>query len=227
MKIDITHQLGLLTREVREREHLGRPARLVLASRDYDTTIDDLWDALTSAERIPRWFLPIEGELRVGGRYQLQGNAGGNIETCTPPRHLAVTWEFGGEISWLSVRLTEQGAERTRLELEHLLPLNDHWQKFGPGAVGVGWDLGLHGLGQHLRSGAAVDREQAMVWMASPEGKAFLRESSDAWGQAAIASGVPESTARAAAARTTAAYMGEPSEDVSSGAASSGESNSA
>ena len=59
---------------------------MVVASRSYDTDIDDLWEAITNAERIPRWFLPITGELRLGGRYQLQGNAGGTITACEPPR---------------------------------------------------------------------------------------------------------------------------------------------
>src|SRR5882724_8555264 len=29
------------------------------------------WDAMTNAERIPRWFLPISADLRLSGRYQL------------------------------------------------------------------------------------------------------------------------------------------------------------
>ena len=212
MKFDIPAQLGLVTRQVRAREHQGQAAHVVAASRDYDTSIADLWDALTNAERIPRWFLPISGELRVGGRYQLQGNAGGTIETCTPPHQLALTWEFGGEISWLELRLSEHG-EGTRLELEHLVPVNEHWQKFGPGAVGVGWDLTLQGLGRHLASGEAVDPAQALAWMGSAEGKAFLAHSSDDWCRAAIASGTPASVAQAAAARTTAAYAGAPSDE--------------
>ena len=31
---------------------------------------------------------PISGDLRLGGRYQLQGNAGGEILVCEPPQHL-------------------------------------------------------------------------------------------------------------------------------------------
>ena len=47
-----------------------------MLERTYETTIVDLWDAITSAERIPRRFLPISGDLRLGGRYQLEGHAG-------------------------------------------------------------------------------------------------------------------------------------------------------
>ena len=56
----------------------------VILARTYDTTIDDLWDACTNPDRIPRWFLPISGDLRLNGRYQLEGNAGGTIERCEP-----------------------------------------------------------------------------------------------------------------------------------------------
>jgi len=142
MKFDIARCIGAVTREVASREHEGKPARVVVASRSYDGAIEDVWDALTNAERIPRWFLPISGDLRLGGRFQLQGNAGGEILRCEPPRLLAVTWEFGGSMSWVTVTLALEGAGATRLELEHMMPAGgEHWEQFGPGAVGVGWDL--------------------------------------------------------------------------------------
>lgn len=75
MKSDVASYVGAVIREVDSREHEGRLARVVVATRTYDTTIEDVWDALTNAERIPRWFLPISGDLRLSGSYQLQGNA--------------------------------------------------------------------------------------------------------------------------------------------------------
>ena len=57
------HALGAEFREVRDVEHDGKPARAIEGSRLYSTETDDLWDALTNAERIPRWFLPIRGDL--------------------------------------------------------------------------------------------------------------------------------------------------------------------
>jgi uncharacterized protein YndB with AHSA1/START domain len=207
---DISQELGCVTREVRQQERHGRPARVVVASRDYDTDIQDVWDAITNPERLPRWFLPLSGELHVGGRYQLQGNAGGQIQSCTPPRQLGLTWEFGSEISWLEVQLEVVNPELTRLELRHIAHVGgDRWEQFGPGAVGVGWDLTLRGLGRHLASGVSVERGAALIWLASEEGKQFVRESSDSWCNAAIRAGEVEDVARVAAARTTAAYTGE------------------
>src|SRR5205823_15078446 len=84
MQIDVARVLGLVTRSVRNFEKDGKAASAVTLTRLYDTDVDDLWDAVTSKERIPRWFLPVEGDLRLGGRYQLKGNAGGTITACTP-----------------------------------------------------------------------------------------------------------------------------------------------
>lgn len=210
MKLDIITQLGAITRAVHEREHEGQPARAVVASRTYDTTVEDLWDAITSPERIPRWFLPVSGELRLGGRYQLQGNAGGTITRCEPPHQLALTWEFGGQVTWVRVQLRPE-ADGAHLELEHIAPVGgDHWDQYGPGAVGVGWDLTLVGLGEHLRTGATLDPKAAEAWTLGPEGKQFVRGSSDDWARASIAAGTPAAAATAAAARTTAFYTGEP-----------------
>jgi uncharacterized protein YndB with AHSA1/START domain len=210
MKFDPSVRLGAVIREVSAREYQGKPARVVIATRTYDTDMDDLWDALTNAERIPRWFLPISGDLRLGGRYQFKGNAGGEITRCEPPRLLGATWEYGTEVSWLNVTLAADAAG-TRLQLEHIAHVgDDRWGQFGPGAVGVGWDLGLMGLANHLASGAAVDPAAAFAWQVSAEGKAYMRECSEAWGRASVAAGTDEAAALAAARRTTAFYTGEP-----------------
>jgi uncharacterized protein YndB with AHSA1/START domain len=205
---DPARHLGAVTRAVAHRDRDGRPARAVIAACTYDTTVEDLWDALTSAERLPRWFLPVTGDLRLGGRYQLKGNAGGEITACEPPRHLAVTWEFGGKVTWVDVRLALDG-DRARLELEHVAPVDEFWDQYGPGAVGIGWDMALfYGLATHLASGAAVDPKDAEAWFASEPGRAFVRGSSDEWARAAIAGGTDPEVARGAAERTTAAYTG-------------------
>jgi uncharacterized protein YndB with AHSA1/START domain len=209
MKFDIASYIGAVTREVTGREHEGRPARVIIAARRYDAEMDDVWDALTNAERIPRWFLPVLGDLRLGGRYQFEGNAGGTITRCEPPRLVAVTWEFGGGTSWVTVTLAENPGGGTHLELEHVAHVPDEmWDQFGPGAVGVGWDLAIMGLGRHLASGASVERQEAVAWMMSADGKAFIGRSSEHWCRASVAAGTAESAAEAAAKRTTAFYTG-------------------
>jgi uncharacterized protein YndB with AHSA1/START domain len=201
---------GAEFRRVEEREHLGKPAVVVIARRSYDTTMEDLWDAITTPERLARWFLPVEGDLKLGGHYQLEGNAGGTITRCDPPAALDLTWEFGDTTSWVTLRLEPDG-ERARLTLEHIAHRDgsgeDHFEQFGPGAAGVGWDLGLHGLERHLADQKAViDPAAVEVWSRSTEGKAFMRKSGEAWGAAHVASGENPEEARAKAERTIAFY---------------------
>ena len=61
----------------------------------------------------------------------------------------------------------------------------------------------------HLASGAAVDRDQAMAWYGSDDGKSFIRQSSDDWCRASVASGASKAEAVAAAKRTAGFYTGE------------------
>ena len=182
----------------------------MLAGRSFDTDIADAWVALTDAERIPRWFAPVSGDLRLGGRYQIEGNAGGTITECEPPRRLALTWEFGGGVSWVAVTLAEEEGGTTHLELEHIAVVDSEfekfWDQFGPGAVGVGWDLSLLGLAEHLESGWNKPPETDTEWVGSDNYKAFVDGSSSGWRDAAIASGEDGETARGAAERTTTAY---------------------
>jgi uncharacterized protein YndB with AHSA1/START domain len=203
--------IGAEFREVADRERDGKPAKAVVAARTYDTSVEDLWDALTNAERIPRWFAPVTGELSLGGRYQVQGNAGGTILRCEPPRLFDLTWEFAGAVSWVTVTLEPDGGG-ARLTLEHAMKAEDldgeHWRKFGPGAVGVGWDLSFLGLGLHIDSGAGQPPEAAAAWMASEDAKAFMRASAAAWADAHIAGGERADVARGMAERTAAFYTG-------------------
>ncbi len=209
MEIDIAGYLGAVERSVSELEVEGHPARAVTIARTFATTVDDLWDAVTNGERIPRWFLPISGELTLGGRYQFEGNAGGVITECERPSLLALTWEFGGEVSWVEVRLSEDGPGRARLTLTHTMRMSDQWETYGPGATGVGWEGGLLGLALHMERPDEPAPDEA-AFTASEDGKAFYAGSSEAWGEAAVASGSEPAAARAAARRTTAFYTGEP-----------------
>lgn len=208
MSIDLESHLGTVSRSIAEVERDGQPARAVTLSRSYRTSIDDLWDAATNAERLPRWFLPVCGDLRPGGHYQLEGNAGGTIEQCDPPDFLALTWEFGGMVSWVELQLTSESDEQSRFTLTHIAHVDEFWEQYGPGAAGTGWDLGLVSLAWHTDHPQAAPLDEATLSQ-SPEGKAFIRSCCEAWGKAAIAAGEDERKATAAAQRTAAFYTGE------------------
>ncbi len=209
--IDVVHEINATRRRVGTRTLEAGEARTLTITRTYSAEVEDLWDACTNPERIRRWFLPVAGDLREGGRYQLEGNAGGTIQRCNPPHGFSATWEYGGDVSWIDLRLTPEPDGRTRFQLEHTAHVDDErWAEFGPGAVGVGWELGLLGLGLHLASATSVDPNAFATWTASADGKDFISRSSDAWREASMVAGTEPRAASAAGKRTTAFYSGMP-----------------
>jgi uncharacterized protein YndB with AHSA1/START domain len=207
--IDVNHQINAVRRSVGTKMLEPGEANVVTVSQSYPTDAADLWDACTNIARIPRWFLPITGELAVGGKYQLEGNANGTILTCEPPRTFTATWEYGGDVSWIELRIISEGDDRSRLELDHLAVVDgEHWAQFGPGAVGIGWDLGLVGLAIHLSTGEALKSDFEQDWTATDGGRQFMTLASEAWYRANVAGGEDPAVARASADRASAAYLG-------------------
>ncbi|MDE2850192.1 MAG: SRPBCC domain-containing protein [Acidobacteriota bacterium] len=207
MSFDVEGHLRAVDRSVLSLERDGRPACSITLARSFSTTGEDLWDAVTNGDRIPRWFLPITGDLEPGGRYQLEGNAGGVITACEQRSHFAVTWEFAGDTSWVEVHCKENHAAGSRLELTHSFLWSPHWDQYGPGSAGVGWELGLLRLALHLEQPNEPQPDEA-AFATSPEGKRLIAGGSEAWREAAIAAGMDADAANSAANRTTAFYTG-------------------
>src|SRR6187402_2271398 len=93
--VDVVREVGAIEREVGTGTIAAGEGHTVRLRRTYNAGIDDVWDALTTPERIGRWFLPISGDFRLGGTYQFEGNAGGDIVACERPNRLKVTWVYG------------------------------------------------------------------------------------------------------------------------------------
>lgn len=146
------HQRTLGRRETDEGE-----AYVLRLSRHYDAAVEDVWEACTDPGRIGRWFLPVTGDFRVGGSYQLEGNAGGRIEGCEPPSKLAVTWDLYGATSDLTVTLSLGADGGTDFELEHVAVLAFTEEEYldGIGGMAPGWEDALAGLDLHLRGDPA------------------------------------------------------------------------
>jgi uncharacterized protein YndB with AHSA1/START domain len=201
--IEIVKEIERVHRELRDG---GDGTKAVVLRRHYDAAVEDVWDACTDAERLRRWFLPVSGDLRVGGHYQLEGNAGGEILHCEPPRRLKVTWVLGDAPgrSEVEVLLSAGDDKRTLFELRHTAePPPGMWERFGPGAVGVGWDVALLAFAEYLAGSMLGDPG---TWETSDEGRRFATESSVAWGAAYRAAGATDAEAAAATANTTAFY---------------------
>ncbi|MER7504306.1 VOC family protein [Nonomuraea pusilla] len=196
--------------EIHRAVERGEPTAVVLRRR-YDAPVEDVWDACTDPERVGRWLAPVSGDLRPGGTYQLQGNAGGRILVCRPPGLLKVSWVAGEAHghSEVEVRLSAED-DGTLFELRHSMTVPPElWDGYGPGAVGVGWDLALLGLHLHLTGGPLPGPGERETWHLTPEGRDYITRSSRAWDEASRAAGTPAGQASAAARRTTSFYLGE------------------
>lgn len=205
--VEVTEQIEGVRRRVGRRGTDAGEVRVLALEQDLPVAPEALWAAVTSPRRLARWFLPVSGDLRAGGRFQLEGNAGGTIERCDPPSAFRATWEFGGVAGWIEVTVAAGGDGGARLTLEHLSAPDDAtWDEYGPGATGVGWDLSLLGLVLHLAPGGADDPAEAQAWAGEEDGGRFIELSGEAWYAADVVGGADWAEARGRADRTIAAY---------------------
>lgn len=139
-----------------------RPA--LTFQRDYPTTADDLWSALTDPTRLGRWLGIVDGTpATVGDRFAVQLSADDpsdraelTVLACQKPHELVLDWRWQGERpSSLTARLTALD-ESTRLTLTHQLGTPEHTVDYGGG-----WEDLLGGLaGLYGATPAAADAEQ-------------------------------------------------------------------
>ena len=112
--------------ELRRREIPAGEARVAVFTRVYETTVDDLWDACTNPERLLRWYVPVTGDLRLGGSFEQANMAGGTIVACEPPTFLRLSLGSNG-VDEVELRLSPGDGEGTAtLELQHATTLDAH-----------------------------------------------------------------------------------------------------
>ncbi len=207
----VAGQLDSVSRSVTSRRGESTVTSTLEISQVYPTDAADLWDAVTTAERLARWFAPVHGDLRLGGSYQVEGNAGGVVQTCEPPSRFTATWVMGEPASLIDVRVEPVDEHSARLRLIHSGEGDaGFWDTYGPGALGVGWDLGLLGLAGYLATGDTGRPADVEAWGAGEQARRFITGSSTRWVAAAVAGGEEPETASAAGERTTAFYTAQP-----------------
>ncbi|MFF0344855.1 SRPBCC family protein [Kribbella sp. NPDC004875] len=198
--IDILEHINAVQREV---SRTGETVT-VLMRRTYQAEPEELWDALTDPERMRRWFWPVTGDFKVGGIFQLEQNAGGEILECEPPKRFKVT--FGGPTSLLELRLSPASGSSTELELEH--SMGEAPAPGGSGAlwVGPGWDGGLLGLALYVDGDLPADNNPVEL-AESPEVLQFNEKSVRAWIESIRSSGTTSETDLAEAAKISMAQF--------------------
>jgi uncharacterized protein YndB with AHSA1/START domain len=165
-------------------------ARTAVLRRRYDAGPADVWSAITEPERLARWFLPVTGDLREGGTFDLAGNATGEIRRCQAPTRLSLTWVYGDRpVDEVDVVLTPADGG-TILELTHataLLAVDfDGTEVSVLWGLGVGWEPALVlTLPVELRGGTPAEP--------SPDDPR-LKAISEAWAELVEAEGLPGAT---------------------------------
>jgi uncharacterized protein YndB with AHSA1/START domain len=201
MIIDIAEQIGAISREVTQQQTESGETVAVTLQRRYPADQADVWEAITDPERVRRWFLPITGDLREGGSFQLEGNANGDIIRCEAPRHLVVT--FGHASSIIDVVLSSDD-DHTLLKLTHSVPVELAGTTAGALYVGPGWDGALLGLALYLTGEVVGDPVAAAN---SPEVQDFNVSSIKEWVAAIEDSGAVDADAISAAQQVSLAQF--------------------
>ena len=128
----------------------------------YDTSIEDLWSALTDPQRLSRWVAEVSGDLRPGGDLRASFTSGwegaGRLDECEPPQRLLLTLDPGQEDQTvIEAELFAEG-DQTRLVVEERgLPLAEL------AAHGAGWQAHVEDLAAYLEGRERVDWRQRWI----------------------------------------------------------------
>jgi uncharacterized protein YndB with AHSA1/START domain len=145
--------------ELRHRRIAAGEARVAVFHRTYDAAIEDVWDACTNPDRLRRWYVPVTGDLRLGGRFEQAMMGSGQITRCEAPRLLVLS--LGGGADEVELRLSAADDGRTELELQHATTFDEHeigGQMFDAiFCMGGGYYPRFVALEQHLRGALPAD----------------------------------------------------------------------
>ncbi|MGI8624858.1 MAG: SRPBCC domain-containing protein [Solirubrobacteraceae bacterium] len=167
--------------ELRRREIPAGEARVAVFNRTYDAPIDDVWDACTDPSRLRRWYVPVTGDLRVGGAFEQAGMGSGAILRCEPPHLLKLS--IGGGADEIELRLSTGDHGATVLELQHATTIDQH--EIGGQiydaifCMGGGYYPRLVALDRHLR-GDLPEEYDSLTFHKNPEMRPIIERGSAA-----------------------------------------------
>lgn len=144
----------------------------------YDTTIDDLWEAITDPARLARWYGEIDGDLRPGGKfrtYQASNDleSTGQVEACEPPQRLRITsretdesYQRGEGVppydGIIEATLTADGDQTVLVIETRGMPLDKI------AFYGAGWQIHAENLAAYLAGRQPADTEARWAELVPP-----------------------------------------------------------
>lgn len=190
-----------------------RRVRAVLTlTTNIDCAPARLWPLLTVPRELERWFGPISGELREGGRFEAPGGARGSILQVQEPHRLSLTWGQGEQEHPLLLRLDPEDDGTTQLVLRRTIELEaEEFERTGPGALALDWEIVLLALAAHTDGWHATCQVPVPApttrWRHGPQGAQHARAWAVRWAAEAIAAGVEESVARQGESETLRRFL--------------------
>ena len=180
-----SQHLGAVARAVEDGAHDGSPVKVVVASAPTPTDVADLWDSAHRPERLARWFAPVSGDLEVGGRFQVEGNAGGEVLACdaaeAPRGHLGVRRR--ASVGRRHTSTADADGDHARPAPHGRRRGNEHWDSSARAPSASVGARPAWASREHLATGTARPAEEVEAWSASPEGQALMTGASDRVGR--------------------------------------------
>jgi len=173
-------------REVRHKQIAAGKARAAVFRRSYDAPIEDVWEACTNPDRLRRWFLPVTGDLHLGGAFNLGGFLDCEVLRCEPPRLLTFSQAYEDlPVDEIELRLFLGDDGATVVELAHAtVSQTFEWDGRLVDALsltGTGWEPGLVALELFLGD-ALPDDFDMDAFRAQPEIAAIAERARETWG---------------------------------------------
>jgi uncharacterized protein YndB with AHSA1/START domain len=135
----------------------------------FETSVEDLWSAVTDPDRLRRWYGEVSGDLWQGGQIKLRIpsadiDATGRIDVCEPPHRLAVTsretdesYRRGNGVppyDQVAEATLSADGDRSVLVIElRGMPLEK------VAFYGAGWQIHIENLTAYLAGGESGDNE--------------------------------------------------------------------
>jgi len=130
----------------------------VSVSRTISASDEQIYDAFTSEEILPRWFGDRASiDLREGGRYDMDGGDVGEYRRLVYPKRIRMTWENAKAYpnTVVEIAITPKSTEKSSVTIQHMkLPSEKARED-----MREGWSWALTSLKSYLETGKRVTFE--------------------------------------------------------------------